>query len=45
MDTVLNTALAKTKLKSIKNTQGDEKVAVTKSHSQIHEVSQPIIEQ
>lgn len=45
MDTVLNTALAKTKLRSLKNAQGDEKLAITKNPSQIHEETQPIIEQ
>ncbi len=45
MDTVLNTALSKTKIKSIKNVHGDEKVAISKNHSQIHEETQPIIEQ
>ncbi|OPZ88789.1 MAG: Lon protease 1 [Firmicutes bacterium ADurb.Bin419] len=45
MDTVLNTALAKTKMKNLKNVHGDEKVAIAKSHSQIHEETQPIIEQ
>lgn len=45
MDTVLNTALAKTKLRSLKNAQGDEKLAIAKNPSQIHEVTQPIIEQ
>lgn len=45
MDIVLNTALVKTKLRSIKNAQGDEKVAITKSPSPIHVENQPIIEQ
>lgn len=45
MDTVLNTALVKTKFKSIKKTQGDNKVDIAKSPSQIHEETQPIIEQ
>ena len=45
MDTVLNTALVKTKLRSLKNAQGDEKLAIAKNPSQIHEETQPIIEQ
>ncbi len=45
MDTVLNTALAKTKIKNLKNVHGDEKIAIAKNHSQIHEENQPIIEQ
>lgn len=45
MDTVLNTALAKTKSRSIKNAKGDDKVDITKSPSQIHEETQSIIEQ
>jgi len=45
MDTVLNTALAKTKSRSIKNAKGDDKVDIAKSPSQIHEETQSIIEQ
>jgi ATP-dependent Lon protease len=45
MDTVLNTALAKTKLRSLKKVQGDEKLDVVKNSSQIHEETQTIIEQ
>lgn len=45
MDTVLNTALAKTKLRSLKKVQGDEKLDVVKNSSQIHEETQTTIEQ
>ncbi len=45
MDIVLNTALAKTKLRSIKSAHGDEKLVIAKNSSQIHEETQPIIEQ
>jgi len=45
MDTVLSTALVKTKFKNIKNVQGDNKVDIAESSSQIHDEPQPVIEQ
>ena len=45
MDTVLSTALGKSKIKSIRNARGEDKEAISKSHSHIHEENQPIIEQ
>lgn len=45
MDTVLNTALSKSKIKSMKNVHGDEKVAISKNHAPLHEETQTIIEQ
>ncbi|HOQ00170.1 MAG TPA: endopeptidase La [Acetivibrio clariflavus] len=45
MDTVLNTALLKTKWRNIKSAKSEEKVDISKSSSQIHDESQQIIEQ
>jgi ATP-dependent Lon protease len=45
MDTVLNTALGKNKIKSIRNASGEDKVAVSRNHTHIQEESQTIIEQ
>ncbi|AEV67779.1 endopeptidase La [Acetivibrio clariflavus] len=45
MDTVLNTALVKTKWRNIKSTKSDDKVDIAKNPSQIHDESQQIVEQ
>lgn len=45
MDTVLNTALGKAKLKNVKHSKGDNKLEIAESPAPIHDESQTVIEQ